>query len=144
VTSWLESRRPAEVRRVPNTIKYFTELKNKRDLRCFGHLLANSDLIATPGSRKFSVGSALHIKKCRIILEPALVFRAGDTKDFERMLDDILSRAKTASATTSAQVQAEAAARGSLMCSGTVIVLEQRLTPIHESVLADAMRLVVL
>ena len=71
------------------------------------------------------------------------MFRAGDTKDFERMLDDILSRAKTASATTSAQAQAEAAARGSLMSSGTVIVLEQRLTPIHESVLADVMRLIV-
>jgi hypothetical protein len=59
------------------------------------------------------------------------------------MLDDILDRAKTASATTSAQVQAESAARGSLLSSGTVIVLEQRLTPIHESALADAMRLIV-
>lgn len=122
---------------------YFIALKNSRDLECFGHIRANCDLIATPGSLRSSAGSTLHIKRCKIILEPATVFRPGDTKDFERMLDDILDRAKTASATTSAQVQAESAARGSLLSSGTVIVLEQRLTPIHESALADAMRLIV-
>ena len=40
------------------------------------------------------------------------MFRTGDKADFERMLDDILSRAKTSSLTTSAQVEAESAARG--------------------------------
>lgn len=59
------------------------------------------------------------------------------------MLDDILDRARTAAANTSAQVQAESSARGSLLSSGTVILMEQRLTPIHESALADAMRLIV-
>jgi hypothetical protein len=71
------------------------------------------------------------------------LFRTGDTKDFERMLDDILDRGRTAAAHTSAQVQAESSARGSLLSSGTVVLMEQRLTPIHESVLADSMRLIV-
>jgi hypothetical protein len=71
------------------------------------------------------------------------VFKRGEKSDFERMLDDILSRAKTIALHTSAQVEAEAAARGSLLSSGTPIVMEQRLTPLHESALADAMRLIV-
>ena len=71
------------------------------------------------------------------------MFRTGDKVDCERMLDDILSRAKTAALTTSAQVEAESAARGTLLSSGTPIVMEQRLTPIHETALADAMRLIV-
>jgi hypothetical protein len=71
------------------------------------------------------------------------VFRTGERTDFERMLDDILGRAKTTALHTSAQVEAEAAARGSLLSSGTPIVMEQRLTPIHETALMDAMRLIV-
>lgn len=59
------------------------------------------------------------------------------------MLDDILGRAKTAALQTSAQVEAEAAKRGTLLSSGTPIVMEQRLTPIHETAIADAMRLIV-
>lgn len=59
------------------------------------------------------------------------------------MVDDILDRARTAAANTSAQVQAESSASGSLLSSGTVLLMEQRLTPIHESALADAMRLIV-
>lgn len=71
------------------------------------------------------------------------MFRTGEKADFERMLDDLLSRAKTSALTTSAQVEAESAARGSLLSSGTPIVMEQRLTPIHETALTDAMRLIV-
>jgi hypothetical protein len=71
------------------------------------------------------------------------VFRTGDKADFERMLDDILGRAKTKALHTSAQVEAEAAKNGSLLSSGTPILMEQRLTPIHESALEDAMRLIV-
>jgi hypothetical protein len=71
------------------------------------------------------------------------VFRTGEMSDFERMLDDILGRAKTAALTTAAQVEAESAARGTLLSSGTAIVMEQGLTPIHETALADAMRLIV-
>ncbi len=59
------------------------------------------------------------------------------------MLDDILGRAKTTALQTSAQVEAESAARGSLLSSGTPIVMEQRLTPIHETALTDSMRLIV-
>jgi len=59
------------------------------------------------------------------------------------MLDDILASAKTAALTTSAQVEHESAARGTLLSSGTPIIMEQRLTPIHEAALTDAMRLIV-
>src|SRR5437588_183085 len=71
------------------------------------------------------------------------MFRTGEKADFERMLDDILGRAKTAAVSTSGQVEAESAARGTLLSSGTPIVMEQRLTPIHETALTDAMRLIV-
>ena len=71
------------------------------------------------------------------------MFRKGDKNDFERMLDDILASAKTAALTASTQVEHEAAARGALLSSGTPILMEQRLTPIHEAALADAMRLIV-
>jgi hypothetical protein len=71
------------------------------------------------------------------------MFRTGEKADFERMLDDILGRAKTAAVCTAAQVEAESSARGTLMSSGTPIVMEQRITPIHEAALADAMRLLV-
>ena len=71
------------------------------------------------------------------------MFRTAEKTDFERMLDSILERAKTAALSTSAQVEAESAARGTLLSSGTPIVMEQRLTPIHETALADAMRLIV-
>jgi hypothetical protein len=71
------------------------------------------------------------------------MFRTGEKADFERMLDDILSRAKTSALTTSAQVEAESAARGALLSSGTSIAMDRRLTPIHETALADAMRLIV-
>jgi hypothetical protein len=71
------------------------------------------------------------------------MFRTGDKADFERMLDDILGRAKTVAVSTSGQVEAESAARGTLLSSGTPIVMEQRLTPIHETALTDAMRLIV-
>jgi cation transport regulator ChaC len=40
-------------------------------------------------------------------------------------------------------VEAEAASHGSALSSGTPIAMEQRLTPIHENALADAMRLIV-
>jgi hypothetical protein len=71
------------------------------------------------------------------------MFRTGEKADFERMLDDILGRAKTAAVSTSGQVEAESAARGTLLSSGTPIVMEQRLTPIHETALTDAMKLIV-
>lgn len=71
------------------------------------------------------------------------MFRTGQKADFERMLDDILVRAKTAALYTSAQVEAESAARGTLLSSGTPILMEQRLAPTHETALADAMRLIV-
>lgn len=71
------------------------------------------------------------------------VFRMGEKADFERMLDDMLGRAKTTALHTSAQVEAESAARGSLLSSSTPIVMEQRLTPIHETALTDAMKLIV-
>lgn len=71
------------------------------------------------------------------------MFRAGNKADFERMLNDILTRAETTSVNAAAQVEAESAARGALMSSGTPILMEQRLTPIHENALADAMRLLV-
>ena len=71
------------------------------------------------------------------------VFRTGGKPDFERMLDDILASAKTAALTTSTQVEHESATRGTLLSSGTPIIMEQRLTPIHEAALTDAMRLIV-
>ncbi len=71
------------------------------------------------------------------------MFRTGDKTDFERMLDNILGRAKTAAMYTCAEVEAEAAKRGTLLSSGTPVVMEQRLTPIHETAVADAMRLIV-
>jgi hypothetical protein len=71
------------------------------------------------------------------------VFRTGEKADFERMLDDILDRAKATAISTAAQVEAEFAARGVLTSSGTPIAMEQRITPIHENALADAMRLIV-
>lgn len=71
------------------------------------------------------------------------MFRTGEKADFERMLDDILGRAKITALSATAQVEAEFAARGALMSSGTLIEMEQRITPIHENALADAMRLVV-
>jgi hypothetical protein len=71
------------------------------------------------------------------------VFRTGEKIDFDRMLDDILARAKTLAVSTAAQVEAESAARGALLSSSTYKVMEQRLTPIHETAIADAMRLVV-
>jgi len=72
-----------------------------------------------------------------------IMFRTGDKSDFERMLSAMLSRAKTEALQITAQVEAEAASRGSVLSSGTPIVMEQRLTPIHENALADAMRLIV-
>ena len=59
------------------------------------------------------------------------------------MLDDILGRAKTTALHVSAQVEADAAAHGSSLSSGTPIAMEQRLTPIHETALTNAMRLIV-
>lgn len=71
------------------------------------------------------------------------VFKKGEKSDFERMLDDILDRVKIAASMISTQVEHEAAARGTLASSGTPIIMEQRLTPLHESALADAMKLIV-
>lgn len=77
------------------------------------------------------------------IFERSLVFRTGEKADFERMLDDIFGKAKLQAERKAIQVEHEAAARGSLISSGTVIAMEERLTPIHESALADAVRLIV-
>lgn len=71
------------------------------------------------------------------------MFRSGDKADFERMLDDILGRAQATAAGTSLQVDRESAARGTLLSSGTPIVMEERITSIHEIAIADAMRLIV-
>ena len=71
------------------------------------------------------------------------VFRTGEKADFDRMLDNILAKAKLQVDRTAIQVEHEAAARGSLLSSGTPIVMEERLTPIHESALSDTMRLIV-
>lgn len=71
------------------------------------------------------------------------MFRTGEKSDFERMLDGILGRAKSAGLSISAQVEAESAARGSLLSSGVPLLMEQRITPIHETALSDTMRLIV-
>ena len=71
------------------------------------------------------------------------MFKTGGREDFERMLDDILGRAKIEADLASVQVEHEAAARGSLLSSGTPIVMEQRLRPVHETAVADAMKLLV-
>jgi hypothetical protein len=88
--------------------------------------------------------SSLHIKDISSLRGLVHnVFRTGDKADFERMLNDILDRVKIAASITSTQVEHEAAARGTLASSGTPIIMEQRLTPMHESALADAMKLIV-
>jgi hypothetical protein len=71
------------------------------------------------------------------------MFRTGDKADFDRMLDDILGRAKATASETALQVQHEFAVRGALLSSGTPIAMEQRITPIHELAVGDAMRLIV-
>src|SRR5919109_1649597 len=71
------------------------------------------------------------------------MFRTGNQTDFDRMLNDILRRAKTTAADTSNQIQAAAAARGSLLSSGTAILMERQIAPIHEAALSDVMRLIV-
>jgi len=71
------------------------------------------------------------------------MFRTGEKADFERMLGDMLGRASISALNMSTQVEAELAARGALLSSATPIVMEQRLTPIHETALADVMRLIV-
>jgi hypothetical protein len=67
------------------------------------------------------------------------MFRTGDNADFGRMLDDILARAKVAAASTAAQVTAESSARGTLMSSGTPVLMEQGITPtpnLHRATIA--------
>jgi hypothetical protein len=59
------------------------------------------------------------------------------------MLDDILDRARAAAVYAAGQVEAESAARGTLLSSGTPIVMERRITPVHETALNDAMRLLI-
>ena len=59
------------------------------------------------------------------------------------MLDDIIGSARAAAMATSTQVEQESAACGTLISSGTPIIMEQRITPIHEAALADTMRLLV-
>ncbi len=71
------------------------------------------------------------------------MFRTGEKADFDRMLDDILGKAKRQADRAAVQVEHEASARGSLISTGTAIVMDERLTPIHESALADVMRLIV-
>lgn len=71
------------------------------------------------------------------------MFRIAEKPDFERMLDDILGRAKEAAASLALQVDAECSASGNLHSSGVPILMEQRLTPVHENALADCMRLLV-
>jgi len=74
---------------------------------------------------------------------PHNMFRTGDKADFERMLDDILDRAKDAAANLSLKVEADSSARGALLSSGVPILMEQRITPVHENALADSMKLLV-
>ena len=64
------------------------------------------------------------------------MFKTGEKSDFERMLDHILGSAKAAALTTSAQVEHESAARGTLLSSGTPIIME-RLTPDAGAALPD-------
>jgi len=71
------------------------------------------------------------------------MFRTGEKADFERMLDDMLGGAKHEAELASVQVEHEAAAHGSLLSSGTPMVMEQRLAPIHQATVANAMRLIV-
>jgi hypothetical protein len=70
------------------------------------------------------------------------VFRTGDKADFDRMLEGILSRARTAAAETAVQLEQEFALHGMLRSSGTPIEMERRITPIHELALGDSMRLI--
>lgn len=72
-----------------------------------------------------------------------LMFRTGEKTDFERMLEDILGRARVSAAETAVQVEHESAARGALLSSGTIILMEQRMTPIHETAVSNSMRLIV-
>jgi hypothetical protein len=71
------------------------------------------------------------------------MFRTGDKSDFERMLDDLLERARTAAAPITLEVESQFIKAGGVQSSRLPIAIEQRITPIHEAALRDAMRLVV-
>jgi hypothetical protein len=71
------------------------------------------------------------------------VFRRGEKSDFERMLTDMVGRAKADALTDLMQVQDEFTRHGAHASSRLPLAIEQRATPIHEKLLIDAMRLVV-
>ena len=50
--------------------------------------------------------------------EEGRMFRTGERTDFERMLADILARAKAAAVNTAGQIEAEASARGGSVVLG--------------------------
>jgi hypothetical protein len=70
------------------------------------------------------------------------MFRTGDKTDFERMLDDLLARHRMTAATATLEVESQFAASAG-QSSRLPLAIELRITPIHESALADAMRLLV-
>ena len=71
------------------------------------------------------------------------MFRTGEKADFERMLDEMVGRAKTAAQKACTQVQSDFTVHGAGASSRTPIAMEECVTPIHETLLADAMRLIV-
>jgi hypothetical protein len=71
------------------------------------------------------------------------MFRTGDRTDFDRMLDDLLSRARAIAAHSMAQGARELLRWSHGVISEPPPTMEQRITPVHELAVGDAMRLLV-
>jgi hypothetical protein len=71
------------------------------------------------------------------------VFRKGEKLDFERMLTDMVGRSKTDALMACAQVQSEFTKHGAYTSSRLPISMERSINLIHETLLTNAMRLVV-
>ena len=70
------------------------------------------------------------------------MFRKGEKPDFERMLTDMVGRAKTDALTACMHVQSDFTKHGAYGSSRMPLSMEQSVTPIHEALLTNAMRLV--
>jgi len=70
------------------------------------------------------------------------MFRSGDKADFERMLGDLLSRARDGAADIVRQVEHEFAVHGISRSSGTPLEMGKRIAPVHERAVNDSMRLI--
>jgi hypothetical protein len=71
------------------------------------------------------------------------LFRKGEKTDFERMLTDTVDRAKTNAHMACVRVQSEFTKLGAYGSSAMPLSMERSVTPIHEKLLTDAMRLLV-